>query len=189
MRTRIAGRLVMAGISVAVLTGFAAISAPAYAAQESTVVQPAPPGAIALPKGSPDMATYSKSLKVNSTMSPLAVGVCTTTTTYAVTGSQNPPDATTVNIPTTAGGSRDCSMVEGNQGSGVARLQSNMHNGCLLGNTSIVVDGVFGPATFSELERVQSSYGITVDGQYGSQTAGKMWWPAADGTSCIHLGI
>ncbi len=80
-------------------------------------------------------------------------------------------------------------MVQGNTGTGVYYLQSNMHYGCMLGDSALAVDGDFGPATKAELELNQATYGITADGQYGTQTAGKVWWPATDGYSCIYLGI
>ena len=189
MKTTVKRRLLSVGFSLVIAGTLTTLSSPAFAATPSNVPVPAPAGTLTAPKGSSETltgpTTSPNANTKNIALLPNADGECTSTTTYAVTGDDG---ATTVNIPTTIGGDRNCSMVSGNTGAGVSRLQSNMHSGCVLGDTALAVDGDFGAATKAALELAQSTYGITADGQYGTNTANKMWWPAADGVTCIFMG-
>ncbi len=71
----------------------------------------------------------------------------------------------------TSGGSTSCVLGVGNSGIGVNKLQKSIKY-CY--NSSIVVDGSYGPATKAAVRAIQSSLGITADGVYGPQTRSKM---------------
>ncbi len=73
-------------------------------------------------------------------------------------------------VPTTAGGSSDCYLVQGNTGNGVRALQRALVycEGYSVGTSG--VDGSFGQATRTALTSFQSGMPIATDGQYGNQT-------------------
>ncbi len=85
-------------------------------------------------------------------------------------------------LPTTTGGSSNCTMWRGAAGNGVKALQMGM-NLCYWGNngtgvlkTRLVVDGSFGKATEDALKAVQRAHGITADGIYGVQSRTNLWF-------------
>jgi hypothetical protein len=71
----------------------------------------------------------------------------------------------------TSGGSTSCVLGLGNQGVAVSALQRSI-KWCY--NSSIVIDGDYGPATKSAVTAIQKSLGLTQDGVYGPQTRSKM---------------
>lgn len=113
-----------------------------------------------------------------------AVGACTTATTFDVTVNGV---AKRVNVPTTAGGKRDCQMQQGSQSGAVNRLQSNLRTGCEQVSPGPTVDGVFGPGTKAALQQAQRNLGVTADGIYGTQTASRMNWLTTDGSLCYRF--
>lgn len=84
-------------------------------------------------------------------------------------------------VPTTARNNRQthCSLVPGNQGEGVYKLQVAL-NRCLYASPPIAEDGIYGDDTARAVKQAQDYHGITVDGIYGPQTANTMWWPEYD---------
>ncbi|NET62196.1 MAG: peptidoglycan-binding protein [Symploca sp. SIO2E6] len=55
----------------------------------------------------------------------------------------------------------------GSRGEAVTYLQQHLNH---MGFGSLVVDGIFGPATEKSVKKLQAYYGLTVDGIVGSQT-------------------
>jgi len=113
-----------------------------------------------------------------------AVGTCTTATTFTVVVSGV---TKRVNVPTTAGGKRDCQMQQGNVSGAVNRLQSNLRTGCEQVSPGPAVDGNFGPGTKAALQQAQRNLGVTADGIYGTQTASRMNWLTTDGSLCYRF--
>lgn len=62
----------------------------------------------------------------------------------------------------------DCYMKRGITGTGVKALQRSLR--ICYGQTSVAIDGSFGPATEAALRNVQASLGISADGMYGNQS-------------------
>jgi murein L,D-transpeptidase YcbB/YkuD len=86
----------------------------------------------------------------------------------------NTTGTTYADVPAiTSGGSINCVLGVGNQGAGVKALQKSIKY-CY--NSSIVVDGDYGPATKSAVIAIQKSLGLTQDGVYGPQTRSAMNW-------------
>lgn len=63
-------------------------------------------------------------------------------------------------------------LQKGDKGTQVRYIQMFL-NWYLAGTTKLVVDGSFGPATYSALRTFQSVEGIQVDGSYGKQSAAR----------------
>lgn len=92
-------------------------------------------------------------------------------------------------VPSTAGGSVNCLLGQGNQSKAVRQLQHTMKY-CSRYQRNIGVDGVFGPATKTALKWVQSKDGAPVDGVYGPQTRKRMYFMVVDGPgNCQRLGV
>jgi len=79
-------------------------------------------------------------------------------------------------IPSRTNGSTDCYLVKGNSGNGARALQ-NALRGCE--GYGIAVDGIFGSGTKNAVTRFQRSQGIGVDGQYGNQVKGRIWFASS----------
>jgi len=74
-------------------------------------------------------------------------------------------------VPTVANGHPaqwGCNLPPGSSGAAVARLQIDL-NACY--NAGLQVDGSYGPLTEGAVKKVQRSEHVTVDGEYGPQTA------------------
>jgi Putative peptidoglycan binding domain len=69
----------------------------------------------------------------------------------------------------------NCILETGNQGDGVWALQHALK---YCHSKNIVIDGMFGPATYNALLQVQQVIGVTRDGIYGPGTRTKMKWAA-----------
>ncbi|MFD1737367.1 peptidoglycan-binding protein [Bacillus salitolerans] len=76
-------------------------------------------------------------------------------------------------IPSPAG-SKSCSGRSGNSGAQVTKLQQNLNaikaQNTVPNMTTISVNGVFGTSTVDNLKKVQSYYGLTADGVYGTSS-------------------
>jgi hypothetical protein len=79
-------------------------------------------------------------------------------------------------MPTTQTNSfiTNCLLVEGNTTDGVYKLEDALER-CY--GQNVALDRHFGNDTTAALKRVQDFHGITVDGKYGPETAGAMFFP------------
>ncbi len=67
-----------------------------------------------------------------------------------------------------------CYLKRGMKGAAVTVLQNAMKS--CYGESSLSLDGSFGPATQAALRRTQAKLGISADGSYGPQTGSHMQW-------------
>ena len=89
-------------------------------------------------------------------------------------------------VPTVSdGGSPNCYLIKGNTGDGVFALQRALF-GCE-GQSSLVLDSSFGPATQQALKNFQAAHGLVADGQYGRLTHNAMLFES-EGYACISDG-
>lgn len=86
-------------------------------------------------------------------------------------------------IPTAPGVGTNCVMESGLTNNAAVRVLQTALNHCY--GRSLVVDGSFGPATYSGLMHAQSVHGIGVDGVYGPTTRSHLKFPGSSG--CLPL--
>lgn len=73
-------------------------------------------------------------------------------------------------VPISATGTRDCYLVQGNEGGGVSALQTAIRfcEGYSIGPYG--VDGKFGADTKAAVKSIQRAKRLTIDGEYGNRT-------------------
>lgn len=126
---------------------------------------------IALAAGTAGAAHGSTALPAQAAESAIADAVVTPATASTPCTSHGAFGSGTAlrRVPISAAGSRDCYLIQGNNGAGVSALQTALLycEGYYIGPG---VDGVFGSSTKAGLKNFQLAKGLVVDGEYGNQT-------------------
>lgn len=108
------------------------------------------------------------------------VGTAATANTPCVTWAAEGAGTYARVIPSRTNGSTDCYLIKGNTGNGARALQNGLR-GCE--GYAIAVDGIYGAGTKSAVTQFQRSQGIGVDGQYGNQVRGRIWFASSTSIS------